>query len=207
MATVRGSSALIPVSNLESFFHSALHDAAENQKLDADDAIIAYLTNLLSDYARSERLYDHTEDGILRRPLVELYRQAAEAGSGSERELILQRLGDVALFVSGILPHSLQRGLVGVDYYVSMGASAYGYLSDVTGVGSRVRSLRSVFGQLSTRFVDFMDLLAETVERDGAARHFDLMHLHDLWGRTGSRRLHRKLLDFGITPLRSPAVH
>jgi hypothetical protein len=34
---------------------------------------------------------------MIRRPLVDLYRQPIEAGFATERDLLLQRLGDVAL--------------------------------------------------------------------------------------------------------------
>lgn len=200
------SSALIPVASLNAFFHQALREAAEVQRLDADEAILAYLTHLLTDYARAERLFDRTRDGVVRRPLVDIYKQAHEAESGDERDLCLQRLGDLALFVSGILPDSLQRSLVDVDYYIAMGASAYGYLSDRGSRGTRVRSLRAVFEQLSRRFVDFVDLLAQAVEQ-GQTREPDLMRLHDLWSKTGSRRLARKLLELGVTPQRAATLN
>lgn len=200
-------SSVIPVPNLESFFHNALRQAAETQKVQTDDDVIVYLTQLLTDYARAEHLYDRTREGVIRRPLVELYRLASESASSRERNLVLQRLGDMALFVSGILPHSLQRSLVDVDYYVSMGSSAYGYLSDGADSGRRMRALRSVFAQLSRRFVQFMDLLAEVVEQGNATRDPDLLRMHDLWAMTGSRRLQRKLVDLGVTPGFAAGTH
>ena len=169
--------------------------------------ILAYLTHLLTDYARSDRLFDHTQDGVVRRPLVEIYKQASEAETGDERALCLQRLGDLALFVSGILPNSLERSLVDVDYYIAMGASAYGYLSDRGSGGARVRALRSVFVQLSRRFGDFVDLLAEAVEQGQSPRAPDLMRLHDLWSKTGSRRLGRKLAEYGVLPQRTSTLN
>lgn len=199
--------AVTPVANLQSYFHRALSAAAENQHTPLDDQTLAYLVHLLSDYAHADRLYDRTEDGVVRRPLVALYRQAVEAETSHERELALQRLGDLALFVSGILPQSLQRSLVDVDYYVAMGAAAYASLSDASSPGVRVRSLRAVFTRLASRFVDHMDLLAETVERSQAHRCTDLLRLHELWSKTGSRRLQRQLSELGVMPLRPAAVN
>ena len=207
MTNVNGQGALIPVSNLSAYFHEALHSTAKSQGLDTDDTTLAYLTHLLTDYARSERLYDRTQDGVVRRPLVDIYKQAAEAETCSERELALQRLGDLALFVSGILPHSLQRSLVDVDYYCAMGSAAYGHLSDSGTAGTRVRALRSVFTQLSRRFIDFVDLLGETIEHGNRVRNPDLMRLHELWQKTGSRRLARQLVECGVMTERSVAVH
>jgi hypothetical protein len=207
MTTVNGTGAVIPVPNLNAYFQQALQSTSRSQRLDTDDSTLAYLTHLLTDYARSERLYDHTEDGMIRRPLVDIYRQASEAETTAERELALQRLGDLALFVSGFLPHSLQRSLVDVDYYVAMGSAAYGNLSDSISPGTRVRALRSVFVQLSRRFIDFVDLIAETIEHGNQIRNPDLMRLHDLWLKTGSRRLARQLVECGVIAEPTAAVH
>ena len=207
MTSVHDPRSLIPVANLRAFFHEALHAAAQSQRIDADAAIIAYLTHLLTDYARSDRLFDRTQDGVVRRPLAAIYQQANAAETNSERELALQRLGDLALFVAGILPDSLQRSLVDLDYYIAMGASAYGSLSDSGRPGARVRALRSVFAQLSAHFVDFVDLLAEAVEQGQAARLPDLMRLHALWSKTGSRRLGRQLIHYGVMPQRAQGIN
>jgi hypothetical protein len=207
MTKVVSDRSLIPVSSLRAYFHQALHEAAKSQKISADQGILAYLTHLLTDYARSERLFDRTQDGMVRRPLVELYKQASEAPTHGERELALQRLGDLALFVSGILPHSLARSLVDLDYYIAMGSSAYGCLSDSEARGAGVRALRSVFAQLAGRFVEFVDLLAEAVEQGQSDQAPDLMRLHALWSKTGSRRLGRKLLAYGVLPQRVTAIH
>lgn len=198
---------LIPVHDLRAYFHQALQEAAQTQRISTNEEILAYLTHLLTDYARSERVFDQTADGMVRRPLVDIYRQANEADSNGERELALQRLGDLALFVSGILPHSLARSLVDVDYYIAMGASAYGCLRDSASAGARVRSLRSVFAQLSGRFSEFVDLLGETIEQGQTDRPPDLMRLHDLWIKTGSKRLGRKLLEYGVMPQRATAIN
>lgn len=85
-----GSKTVIPVASLKAFFQRPLKDAAEAQNIVANDEVIAYLTRLLTDYARSESLYDRTKDGMIRRPLVDLYRRANEAGSAAERDLLLQ---------------------------------------------------------------------------------------------------------------------
>lgn len=207
MTIVNGTGAVIPVPNLNAYFQQALQSTARSQRLDTDESTLAYLTHLLTDYARSDRLYDHTQDGMVRRPLVHIYKQASEAETNAERELALQRLGDLALFVSGFLPHSLQRSLIDVDYYVAMGAAAYGNLSDTPSSGTRVRALRSVFAQLSRRFIDFVDLIAETLEHGNQVRNPDLMRLHDLWMKTGSRRLARQLVECGVISEPAVAVH
>jgi hypothetical protein len=198
--------AVIPVSNLKSFFIESITDAARRQHVAADAAVIAYLGNMLVDFARSEFLFDRTDDGVVRRPLVELYRFAAESQSSRERSLLLRRLGDVALFVAGILPNSLERSLVDVDYYIAMGANAYGYLSDAPDRDRRSRALAGIFEHLSRKFVQFVDVLQEVAELGPTHGDRDLMRWHEIWARTGSRRLRQRLLDLGVMPA-APSTH
>ena len=73
--------------------------------------------------------------------------------------------------------------------------------------GSRALALRSVFSKLSGRFVQFVDLLAEVVEGGDEARRPDLLRLQELWEKTGSRRLERKLLEWGLMPRAADGVH
>ncbi len=198
---------LIRVANLKSFFQQSVQEAATNQKVDADDATLCYLAGVLSDYARSEFLFDHTEDGLVRRPLVDIYKSALEAESLSERKLLLRRLGDIALFISGIFYDSLQRSLVDVDYYVSMGESAYGYLSGLQENNSRGRALSPVFDELSRRFVQFMDILGEVGENAQRDTEQNVYRLYQIWNKTGSERVKRKLMQSGIIPQAGWATH
>ena len=64
-----------------------------------------------------------------------MYSDALEEESGEARNQILRRLGDVALFISGVFSRSLKRRVVDVDYYIAMGGGAYlgGLLYDFSG--------------------------------------------------------------------------
>jgi hypothetical protein len=146
---------------LEAYFHRALHDAARHRHLDAGAATLHYLTHLLTDFARSERLFDYTENGLQIRPLALLYGEAINARSVRERRLWLQRLGDMSLFVSGLFAGRLSRRYTDLDYCVAMGGNAYGYLRETGADNSRDRAQAEIFGELSQRFVRFVDLLAE----------------------------------------------
>lgn len=144
--------------NLHSFFHRRLTTAIDHQKVDTCDATIWYLCHLLTDYARSDRLFDFTEQGIALRPLAELYAGSVSARSRTERDLILQRLGDVALFVAGLFSGLLNhpRRPVGIDYYIGMGESAYSSLAYRQHTGRN-----EVFAELAEQFPVFVTVLHE----------------------------------------------
>lgn len=199
----------ITESSLRAFFHDSLNQAIRNQGVSAQDETIWYLTNLLADFSRSERLFDHTADGRVLRPLAELYAIAAEASSETERKLVLQRLGDVALFVSGLFSgiFTRRRRMVDVDYYIAMGGGAYAYLCGSSQQARQHASLIAIFHQLSREFARFVDVLAEVGENAFGASDRDLLRLHELWARTESPRLERKLREAGITPVRVALAH
>ena len=199
----------IAASSLLSFFHESLKTAAGNQRVDIDEATLWYLTNLLTSFSRSECLFDRTEDGQSLTPLTALYALAAEAASESERKRALKRLGDVALFISGLYSglFARPRRLLDVDYYIAMGGSAYGYLSENSSRGMREQALAAVFHQLSREFVRMVDVLAEVGENSAGSDQHDVLRMHELWSRTGSTRLERKLRALGITPERLSHAH
>jgi len=199
----------ITESSLQGFFHDSLNHAIRNQGVSAEDATIWYLTNLLADFSRSERLFEHTTEGRALRPLAELYAIAAEASSEAERTLVLRRLGDVALFVSGLFSgmFTRRRRTVDVDYYIAMGGGAYAYLCDSSQQARQHESLAAIFHQLSRQFARFVDVLAEVGENAFGASDRDLLRLHELWTRTESPRLERKLREAGITPVRITLAH
>ena len=62
----------------------------------------------------------------------------------------MQRLGDVALFLSGVFAESFSRRLVDVDYCIGMGASAYNYLSNHN---NHARNA-AVFRELAMKFAN-----------------------------------------------------
>ncbi len=199
----------IAAPSLQSFFHDSLQEAAGNQGVAVDEATLWYLTNLLTSFSRSERLFDRTEEGQALTPLAALYALAAEAEFETERKRALQRLGDVALFISGLYSGLFvrRRRLVDVDYYIAMGGSAYGYLSESSSHSVREQTLAAIFHQLSTEFARLVDVLAEVGENAAGSDNHDVLRMHELWSRTGSARLERKLRALGIIPVNLSRTH
>lgn len=181
------------------YFHDALQDARRRQRLATSDAALHYLSRLLADYARSDRLFDDTRDGRRIQPLALLYGQALAAETAAEQRLLLRRLGDVALFIGGLFGGRLQRRLVDLDYCVKMGAGAYGQLSDLP---SRQDSgaLPGVYRELAQGFGRFVALLTEI----GARRHgavCDPLRLYELWQQSRSPALAERLAALGLAPV------
>jgi len=191
---------VIANSSLQSFFHQSVQGAVNNQKLEASEASVQYLANLLTLFSRSEDLFEQTADGVDLKPLALMYADAAANTTPAVRVRILQKLGDTALFITGVFADSLNRKIVDVDYYIAMGGSAYSSVSDTVGSRFQDRAGQMLFGELTEKFVPFVDVLSEVCEQANFNNNRDVMRLYEVWIRTGSKRARSQLQKLGITP-------
>ena len=198
MAEIREQ--LITDVDAREFFHGAIQAAIDNQQLKVADETVVYLGNLLTSFINSDRLYDQTPDGVMIRPLAWYYQEALEARTSNEKTVALRRLGDISLFISGLYAQSLSRSLVDVDYYISMGGNAYGFLSD-SGTRTVTLGLKEVFQELSRKFTELIDVLSEVGESTHISTNNDVLRLYEIWLKSGSRRAAGKLRQFGIQPV------
>jgi hypothetical protein len=177
------------------FFKEQLGRAMEHQKVSTSSFVAYYLVNLLTRCVGGE--LPPPEPGYDETPLALLYVRAAQAAR-HERARLLRTLGDTALFRSGFFPDAFTRGDGDLDYYRSMGGFAYARLShdeDPRVFGAEV------FGELSDRFVEFSDLLAEVAEASRLHSNASIVKLYERWVQTGSRRAATLLAERGIAPV------
>lgn len=198
------STHIIATENVRDYFQQSVNDAIANQQVSAAPRTTDYVVELLVSYTRSERLFEMTPEGKRLTPLAMLYFEALHAESQSARNRSLQRLGDVALFITGLFADSLHRKLVDVDYYIAMGGNAYAYLAD--NLRSSETVTRDVFEELADKFVNFVDVLMEVAEQARPACQSDVLKLYELWVKTGSQRAAGQLRNLGIVPMK-PKVH
>lgn len=207
MEPERLDGALVAQGSVRDYFHDSLTCALRNQKLRADQHTVHYVVSLLTTYARSEDFFERNADGFSLQPLATLYADAVAASTPEQRRCSLRRLGDVALFISGLFSDSLNRRVVDVDYYIAMGGSAYGYLSGSMRGTLSGAALSGIFGELSSKFQAFVDVLAEVSERAHLTSDSDIMRLYEVWLRTGSKRVAVKLRRLGIEPAAGSSTH
>ncbi|MCC5795365.1 MAG: hypothetical protein JJT85_11610 [Chromatiales bacterium] len=200
-ASSRAESAVISVASLQEFFRQSVEDALASNRVAVDTHTSVYVVNLLTRFARSEAFHGDGAPGPRNRPLSLMLNDVVEAGSSAERMLLLRRLGDVALFVSGFMADGLHRHAVGVDYYVRMGGGAYQTLASAAPDSARTRAYAPVFAELAAKFQDLVDALNEVRSAAGPARDADVLRLYELWLTTGSRRAARLLRQLGIAPV------
>lgn len=197
---------VIPIRNLQEYFRESIDTAVSRQSVEIDPHATHYVVNLLTLYSRSEALYEDTGDHYGLKPLAIMMKDAVDAPTLDERRFALQRLGDVALFIAGCFADSLAKKLVDLDYYIHMGGSAYGSLSDEMRGTARGRAFSAVFAELAAKFQVLVDVLNEVSETARASCDRDVLRLYEVWLKTGSRRAEKLLRKQGIHPLSGSPV-
>ncbi|HYM25933.1 MAG TPA: hypothetical protein VEU08_22105 [Vicinamibacterales bacterium] len=178
------------------YFKQLVDEAIARQRLAATEPASFYVVQMLAGFVRQPAV-DASEAGST--PLAVRLSQAIEAG-GFRQRAGLREIGDSSLFISGFFPDSLCRGVVDVDYYVTIGGYAYGALSRVES-----DTFSPVFAELARKFVGFVDVLSEVSERSACASNADLLRLYERWLKTGSARSGQLLAERGVVPVKVKA--
>ena len=172
------------------YFKELVEGAIEHQGLSANELTSFYLVQLLASFVERPAA-DSEHDSA---PLAVRLARALEAG-GTRQRASLKNIGDVSLFVSGFFSDSLNRKLVDVDYYVTIGGYAYGALSR-----NETDTFSPVFAELAAKFVGFVDVLSEVSERTSCSSNSDVLRLYEKWLKTGSPRSGQLLVERGVVP-------
>lgn len=179
------------------FFQEEVSRAIRKQSLKTDQHTEFYLVDLLTRFMLTENFFAVDENGNMREETLALLLGAALNSPDTGRKCEdLRRLGDVSLYTAGFFSDSLVRKTVDVDYYIGMGKNAYSSLSQI-GIDSH---FRKIFHELASRFVKFVDVLAEVSAAAFTQDVKNVLRIYEIWLRTGSERAEKQLKDAGIIP-------
>ena len=192
---------VVPVHNLRDYFRTSVDDVIAKQGVTVDPDTAYYVVNLLTLFARSEEFFENDGEAYGVKPLALMLADAIDAQNAEERTFTLQRIGDVSLFISGFFIESLATKAVDVDYYVYMGESAYGSLSDEIRGTFRGNAFADVYKELATKFQILIDVLNEVRESTMPGSDVDLLRTYEIWLKTGSKRAEDLLRQQGIVPI------
>jgi ABC-type dipeptide/oligopeptide/nickel transport system ATPase component len=194
---------LVAVMNLREFFHDSVQTALRKQHVAVDDHTEHYVVNVLTQFARSDELYEQTPEGARLKPLAHMLADASEAPTTQRRDEALRRLGDVSLFVAGFFAQSFARKLVDVDYHIAMGGRAYGTLAETTRNSVRGQAFGAVFQELAAKFQRLVDVLNDVAEMAHEHSDKDILRQYEIWLKTGSPRAYAILRRLGVDPVAS----
>ena len=192
---------VMPVHNLRDYFRTSIDDAIAEQGVDVDPHATHYVVNMMTLFSRSDQFYQDDGETCGVKPLALMLADAADAPSTEQRNQTLQRIGDVALFISGFFVESLANKAVDIDYYMTMGESAYGSLSEEVRGTFRGNAFADVYWELATKFQILIDVLHEVRDSARAESDVNLLRTYEIWLKTGSRRAENLLRQQGIVPI------
>ncbi len=192
---------VMPVHNLRDYFRTSIDDVIAEQGVDVDPHATHYVVNMMTLFSRSDRFYQDDDETCGLKPLALMFADAADAPSTEQRNQTLQRIGDVALFISGFFVESFANRAVDIDYYMTMGESAYGSLSDEVRGTFRGNAFADVYRELATKFQILIDVLHEVRDSARAESDVNLLRTYEFWRKTGSRRAEKLLRQQGIVPI------
>ena len=191
----------ITETSLAGYFSRRLARHAERLRPPPHDDTCWYLGSLLDRFSRSEQLFT-TQDGQLTlRPLALLYGDAQQASSERERCLLLQNLGDMALFLGALFPERFARYGLQKDYFIGMGGGAYDYLAD------NARQNRHIFAELARTFARMLEMVASVCSRSQPVSAEDILALYQRWLDSGDPLAERQLRALGVELSGSERAH
>ncbi len=184
---------MLSTSNLTTLFHEMVRSAMATQQVASTETTEFYLVQLLEAFARPAR------QNLLDPPLALDYLEALHLPAARRYEK-LKRVADTALFVTGVFVDSLERSLVGPEYYAALGQNAYARLS----AQSSRAALAGLFDELAGRFPEFVRVLTEISAQELFRREQDTLRLYKRWLHTRGQREADLLLRRGIIPFAPP---
>jgi hypothetical protein len=184
---------MVKTGNLTALFHELVRTAMTAQQVASSETTEYYLVQLLEGFVRPDRR------DLLDPPLGIDYLQALHLPM-HQRVGKLRRVADTALFISGVFFDSLERRLVGAEYYAALGRTAYAHLSS----GAGRSPLAEPFEELAGRFPQFVRVLAEISDREIFRRQQDTLRLYKRWLHTRGEREADLLVQRGVIPAAPP---
>ena len=191
---MRSDSPQLPITetSLSSYFSKRLNRYAERFRPPPHEDTCWYLGTVLERFGRSEELFAYQDGQMMLRPLALLYSDAIEADNTRERCLLLQQLGDMALFLGALFPDRFTRHGILQDYFVGMGGSAYEYLAD------NARSNRHILAELANTFTRMLEMVANACSRKQRLTTEEVLLLYQRWLNTGDPVIEKQLQVLGI---------
>lgn len=192
---------VLEITSPQEFFHNELNSALKTSKISLSKDLEFYVVNLLCAFVVPEKL--NLPDGDynpLNTPLAILFEKAVEAPI-EERLKILKTVGDTSLYVSGFFQDYFHKKTFSMDYFVSVGVSAYTNVSNITRITSRNTHNAVLFETLASSFTDIVEIVAYMSDKFGEHRHTDILTTYERWVENKSDRLFNKLKEQGIIPI------
>lgn len=179
---------LVLTQNMQGYFQEALTTALRRCQSSVSEEVQAYLIYLLSDFARSERVYAGVNPG--EEPILVLLLERALDAAPAEANRIFKHIGDSTLYLSGFFGERAQTAGVSSSYYMAMGEDAYSRLAQNTRI--------PVYHELSEAFKRLVFLLRQVSLHDRKASSEEILGWIEQYQQSKSPELQALLAINGV---------
>lgn len=182
------------VGSMREYFRESLQDSLRKRGLSLSDTAQVYVVNLLTEFARSDAAFAGTDRG--EKPVLADLLVRAQESDPVEAIRLYKHMGDSSLYLSGFFPGAVERGPTSVDYYVSVGGSAYDAVSRM--VRSTAATSSALYAELADRFRELVELLCAMSLHGERSRKLDdaeVLSLVDRYRRASSPAEQREVAD------------
>lgn len=186
------------------FFRDMVNKALEDLNLHAEDTVIFYIVNMLSEFLVIENVYTDSENKEDQEPLTLMLEKALNSDQ-NEQIKRFKRLGDFSLFMSGFFSESLYRRIVSLDFYTTVGCISYNQLANIMKSKAQCKSFWELYHELAENFTAFVDVLSEVSEKSFMRSNINILTVYERWLRRQSLRDEKILRNEGIVPSLSAA--
>lgn len=179
---------------LNEVIREELLDALRHERVKISEFAEFYLVNLLSSFHKQDRSFEAEEDAF-GKPLAMLFMEALNADPKT-RIIRLRRLGDTVLVVSGLFTDRVQKTMVRLPYYISIGGAAYGRLACML---DSEREYFELYTELSRKFAAFVRVISNVAPWNRTAPlDSDIVRAYERWLASGAAELKTLLEREGI---------
>lgn len=178
----------------QEFFRDQIRSAVKDQNIQFSEDIEFYLVNLLTQFIA-------TSPDFLETPLALKYKNALEAPS-KLKPYLYKSMGDDSLYIAGFFGNSFNRKVYDIEYFISMGGTAYRQLSRIIHKKStKEYGCPEVFETLSRNFSSIVETLTILSNKLDSRFVPNVLSLYERWEKSGHNYLYEKLVEEGIEPV------
>tara|TARA_B100000315_G_scaffold252973_1_gene290840 strand:- start:8137 stop:8766 length:630 start_codon:yes stop_codon:yes gene_type:complete len=186
------------------YFREMVNSAVENLHVQADEEVIFYIVNLLSEFLTVDNLYTDIDPNADEEPLTLLLEKALNSDQNEQIQRF-KHLGDFSLFISGFFSDSLYKRLVSLNYYKIIGCTSYNQLATIMKSKVQSNTFWELYYELAENFSVFVDILSEVSDKSFSHTNKDILKVYERWLKTKSLRDEKILKKEGIFPNASSA--
>lgn len=177
----------MPESIIRRHLEHAVYEALNQEQVQLHHLSREYLVSMLASFIDVSLL--GIEEGM---PVLTWLYQEAQVATGPRRTLALKKLGDIALFLSGIFVDYVRKTINGLGYYIDMGRVAYLTASQ------SMNSMKPIFAELSEKFIPLVGVLNIISIKSSFGQSLKLDDLFELYVRDSSNvLLQQKIMGKG----------